>query len=603
MKRVHRFFYFHLVFLLLSCSVLQAQQQSGQRSNDFLDSLKKVYFQAPTNNLASDLLFQIATKENNPDSIEKYSRLLLEVAIVENADKMASEAYLQLGNALNYKGNLSGALGMYLKGIEYAIKSNYKEGEGKAYTALAGTYSQSDNSKNAITYYLKAIPILEESKDTISLGFAVFNIGDEFLSMNILDSARSYNEQALKLFQSIEYKIGEAYCLGNQGILLAKLGQEQQAEKSINEAVEALEAYNDYYGVSAYLDIMSSLYAEQGRLDLALNYARKSLDIAEKHGLKDQISLANLTLARIYEDRGDVASAYKFFKNHIAYRDSVNNIESVQKMANLRTDFEVSQKEAELTIISLRSKRQQLLLYGAITLLVLLAILATVIFRRFKFEKETKEIIEKEKLRSEELLLNILPEEIADELKIHGKVKAHRFNSATVLFTDFKSFSSLAENISPEQLVESIDYYFKEFDSIIDKYDLEKIKTIGDSYMCVSGIPIEKADHAKSAVKAAKEMMAFTLKPKPDHIKSFEMRIGIHTGPIVAGIVGVKKWQYDIWGDTVNIASRMESNSQEGKINISETTYHLVKDEFECEYRGSFEVKNRGVWDMYFLIW
>lgn len=582
--------------------MLLAKQQSGVYSRDLLDSLKKVYFQSEPNKINPDLLLRIASKETNPDSIEKYSRLLLDLAIFENTDEMATEAYLQLGNALNYKGNLSGALEMYLKSIEYAIKSNNSEGKGRAYTALAGTYSQSNDSKNAIYYYLKAIPILKDSKDTISLGSAVFNIGDEFLALNILDSARGYNEQALKLFQGIGYQFGEAYCSGNQGVLLAKLGREQDAENSINQAVEVLEAYNDYYGVSAYLDIMSSLYVEQRRLDLALNYARRSLDIAEKHGLKDQISLANLTLSRIYEDRGDMASAYEFFKNHITYRDSVNNIKSVQEMGNLRTDFEVSQKEAELTIISLRSKRQQLLLYGAILLLVLLAILATVIFRRLNFEKDTKEIIKKEKYRSEELLLNILPEEIANELKIHGKVKAHRFNSATVLFTDFKSFSSMAENISPEQLVESIDYYFKEFDSIIDKYDLEKIKTIGDSYMCVGGIPIENADHALSVVKAAKEMMAFTLQPKPDHIKNFEMRIGIHTGPIVAGIVGVKKWQYDIWGDTVNIASRMETNSQEGKINLSETTFQLIRDEFECQYRGSIEVKNRGVWEMYFLI-
>ena len=183
------------------------------------------------------------------------------------------------------------------------------------------------------------------------------------------------------------------------------------------------------------------------------------------------------------------------------------------------------------------------------------------------------------------------------------KVDAVKAEKVTVLFTDFVEFSMLAKDIEPEKLVESIDFYFKGFDEIINKYGLEKIKTIGDSYMCAGGIPTPNENHAINMAKAAKEMMVLVekAKSKDNGLPHFEIRIGIHSGPVVAGIVGIKKWQYDIWGDTVNIASRMESASIPGKINISETTYDLIKNDFSCEFRGKIDVKNRGSFKMYFL--
>jgi class 3 adenylate cyclase len=211
--------------------------------------------------------------------------------------------------------------------------------------------------------------------------------------------------------------------------------------------------------------------------------------------------------------------------------------------------------------------------------------------------------ISREKKRSESLLLNILPAETAKELKQNGKVDAVKFDEVTVLFTDFVSFSKLAEHVEPVQLVKSIDYYFKGFDEITTKYGLEKIKTIGDSYMCACGLPTANPTHARNVIQAAKEMIELVKNAMnaEDGLSHFDVRIGIHTGPVVAGIVGIKKWQYDIWGDTVNIASRMESKSEPGRINLSEITYLQIKDEFPCEYRGEIEVKNRGILKMYFL--
>ncbi|MEZ5041016.1 MAG: adenylate/guanylate cyclase domain-containing protein [Saprospiraceae bacterium] len=219
--------------------------------------------------------------------------------------------------------------------------------------------------------------------------------------------------------------------------------------------------------------------------------------------------------------------------------------------------------------------------------------------------EEKNKIIENERQRSDELLLNILPESIAAELKTSGKARARRFDEVTVLFTDFKNFTRISELMSPEELVEELDRCFKAFDFIIGQYpDIEKIKTIGDAYMCAAGLS-DRRTLPNSLVKAALEMQEFLDEQKQERMRIgkpfFEARIGIHTGPVVAGVVGVKKFAYDIWGDTVNTASRVESNSESGRVNISETTYNLVRYKFECEYRGKVEAKNKGQIGMYFV--
>ncbi len=213
--------------------------------------------------------------------------------------------------------------------------------------------------------------------------------------------------------------------------------------------------------------------------------------------------------------------------------------------------------------------------------------------------------VEKEKHRSDELLLNILPEEVAKELKAKGSSDAKQFNAVTVMFTDFKGFTQISEKLSPAELVAEIHFFFKAFDEIITKYNIEKIKTIGDSYMCAGGLPVANETNAIDVVSAALEIQEFMKthqrRSKEEGREPFEIRIGVHTGPVVAGIVGVKKFAYDIWGDTVNIASRMESSGETGKVNISGSTYALVAAKFRCRHRGKIEAKGKGGIDMYFV--
>jgi len=207
--------------------------------------------------------------------------------------------------------------------------------------------------------------------------------------------------------------------------------------------------------------------------------------------------------------------------------------------------------------------------------------------------------------RSDALLLNILPREIADELKLKGQAEARQYDAVTVLFTDFRNFTQIAEKLSPAELVAELDAIFRAFDNIIAIHDLEKIKTIGDSYMCAGGLPVPNSSHARDVVRAALEIRNFMehhiRERRGKGLEPYEIRIGIHSGPVVAGIVGRSKFAYDIWGDTVNLASRMESSGEPGKINISGQTYDLVKGHFNCVYRGKIKAKNKGEVDMYFV--
>jgi len=225
---------------------------------------------------------------------------------------------------------------------------------------------------------------------------------------------------------------------------------------------------------------------------------------------------------------------------------------------------------------------------------ITLAIMRSLVFR-----------ITSEKDKSEKLLQNILPYEIAEELKVKGRVNVKNIDFATVLFTDFSGFTRISETIQPQELIEELNQCFTFFDNVISKYGIEKVKTIGDAYMCVGGIPIENKTNPFDVVLAALEIRDFMNKRYAKKTAAgtdyWKCRIGVNTGNVIAGIVGVKKFAYDIWSDTVNTASRMESCGEPGRVNISESTFNIVGKFFDCEYRGKIEAKGKGAVSMYFV--
>ncbi len=229
-------------------------------------------------------------------------------------------------------------------------------------------------------------------------------------------------------------------------------------------------------------------------------------------------------------------------------------------------------------------------------------------FRQYQLEQiinERTEELVREKEKTEALLANLLPKNTADELMAKGKATKIKYNFVTVLFSDIQGFTKIAEEMNPEVLIDELDKFFFTFDSVVEKFGIEKIKTIGDAYMCAGGIPEKNRTNPVEVILAALEMRAYMTRLKEsselEGMKFWDIRIGIHTGTVVAGVVGQKKMSYDIWGDTVNTASRMESSGEAGKINISGTTYEFVKEFFSCEYRGKMPVKYKGELEMYFV--
>ncbi|MBK6830898.1 MAG: hypothetical protein IPG92_09290 [Flavobacteriales bacterium] len=351
----------------------------------------------------------------------------------------------------------------------------------------------------------------------------------------------------------------------------------------------------------------------------AIRSASEGLAIATAGGMPKE-SIDNLgPLAMAYEGLGDPWNAMRTWKRFYTMRDSANAALADSRLtgAMLAADFEQQQLADSLAnaeqrrrmvleneaVVAREKNRRNVFLFSGIGALVL----AGSLWSRLRYTRRSRAAIQKEKDISEGLLLNILPEEVAHELKAKGHADAKHFDNVTILFTDFKGFTEASEKLSPQELVEELNTCFKAFDGIITAHGIEKIKTIGDAYMCAGGLPVPASSKPVGVVQAALEMQAFMVARKKERDAlgkpAFDMRVGIHTGPVVAGIVGVKKFAYDIWGDTVNIASRMESSGEVGQVNISEATYALVKDEPGLTFtpRGKVQAKGKGEMEMYFV--
>lgn len=595
---LHKYFILLILCLLyLECS---AQDQKAA------DSLKVIYKQNKKTGVDKlELLRNLSFNEIHDLKLSlHYANELIRLSKIQNNYTYLHRGYLQKGNACRLLGDLNKALESFFKSKEAAIKADFDAGQGSANMSIADVYSVIGNPSNARLYYEQAITILRRTHDSLSLATALLNAGEEYANSKNYKIALAYYNESGILFKKLKYEIGTAYQIGNTGMLYAETRKDAKAMNQIKKAISILEKNKDYYAISDYLTYMSDIYIKRNNPEKALEYATQSLNLATKYGLKKQISISNEKISELYQKSENYEKALQFFKKYIVYKDSLKSIEIVQKIADTRTNYEIAQKQIEVHLLNQQKKNQRIMIISSFVFLFLSLLLVIGLYRRYQFIKKTKKIIEKEKNISNSLLLNILPEETAQELKKNGKVVAKRYELATVLFTDFEGFTNYSEDLPPEKLVESIDYYFSKFDEIIDKYDLEKIKTIGDSYMCAGGIPFETDDHAYQVILAALDIIDFVEQSNNrllDDQINFKVRVGVNSGSIVAGIVGTKKFAYDIWGDTVNIASRMESNSETGKINISENTYQLVKEQFSCKYRGEIQVKNKGMMKMYFV--
>ncbi len=375
----------------------------------------------------------------------------------------------------------------------------------------------------------------------------------------------------------------------------------EKAAVYANQAVQLAEELQDKKREAQAAMVGADIARRRGREREAAQLYTRSKEAAVASSLPDLALQAVDNLLEIAVKQGNYKSAYEWSRQ----RATLLQEKSRRYADEQRKKHEAAQAE----LAEQKSRERRILLASLVGLVVVMTFLYYArqrANRRIQGEMAEKNaMIEEKRRRSEQLLLNILPKAVAAELTVRNKVAARRYDKATVMFIDFVGFTQSAERLEPEVLVQELDYCFSRFDSIIGRVRIEKIKTVGDAYICASGLS-DRNEHPADMIRAALEIQDFLQKFKTTRIAEgrpyFEARIGIHFGPVVAGIVGTKKFAYDIWGDTVNTAARMEEASEPGRVNVSGAVQSVAQDEFQWEYRGKIAAKNKVEMEMYYVV-
>ncbi len=514
-----------------------------------------------------------------------------------------------IANTLSNIGAIYLNQGADVKALEYSLRSLQiaeKIGDTlRMITVLTNIGAIYHNKKDplALNYLLKAVPLAESSGNKDAYVVITGNIGEIYFDNDNNTKAVEYYQNSIK---SAGDNSAAAFAYNGIGKVYLKEEKFDFALENHKKALAIAEKEDDKFQIVRSLRGLADVYEKQNETSLAIEFYSRARKIAEQmDDVKVELKDLYKEMASAYSKTGDFSNAYLYQSLYTDMKDSIYNIDNKKKLNQLQFDFELSKKEGELVLKEAKIKSEKQARMGVTIGLGLLLIIIFIVYRNYLQKSKTNKILDKQKDEIEGLLLNILPKEVASELQASGKSQPRHFEEVSVLFTDFKGFTSIADKLSPEEVVEELNECFMVFDGIIEKYGLEKIKTIGDAYMCAGNIPSPDPDHAHKIIKAAMEISGFITKYNINRaekgLEPWEIRIGVHIGPVVAGVVGKKKYAYDIWGTTVNIASRMESNGTPGRVNISEHTYDIIKDRFECSHRGKIHSKNLGELDMYFV--
>ncbi|MEA5461116.1 adenylate/guanylate cyclase domain-containing protein [Arcicella sp. LKC2W] len=606
----------------------------------------------------ADSLVKCATKYQDTGNLKQAlalfeNSLTIYKSIGEN--QKIGECLNNIGILHYYQGNVLNALRFFRISLNAYKKAGYKKGISAQLNNMGGVYYYLGNYPKALEYYKQAVIVQEELGDKKITAALTKNIGGIYSKVEDYINAMKYFNSAFLIYKSLNDEKAIAQCLNSMGFVYSRQSNYKKAFENLSQALtiadkekdkqikvevlsnlgELFYKQSDFKKALSYYNIclkdskeinslqyksdshiaIGNIYHQIGKNKESVDKCKVGLSIAEKLGAVSVEKDACECLYKSYKSLGKNQLALTYYEKVNIFEDSLHSEETSSRMMNM--EFQKQQLVDSIAyvkkqnLIDLKHKeevqKKEKQRNIIIVSLLFMLVVAGGLWSSLNFVRKSREALRIEKDRSEELLLNILPAEIADELKEKGSVNAQEFNLVSILFTDFKSFTQTAEKMTPQSLVEEINVCFKAFDLIVEKYKVEKIKTIGDAYMAAGGIPHPDENSTKNIVLAGLEMQEFVTKRvienEQKQIPFFEMRLGIHAGPIVAGIVGVKKFQYDVWGDAVNTASRIESNGMVGKVNISETLYDLIKDDecFTFEYRGNIHAKGKGEIKMYFV--
>lgn len=490
--------------------------------------------------------------------------------------------------------------------LKIAEESGDSHSAAVCYGNIAAYLAEDGRREEAIRMYEQALPPLEQANDFINYAGTQYSLARIYLDSHDHDQAMEHLR--LGMARALQISNSTMIASGYDGIgdLMQDRGDDAGAIENYLLAAQHYETVNNRPTLAGHYTKIAKTYIRLGRFPLARQYFERSRVMTEELNSPLERSKYLEGLVLLDSVQGDWRNAFRHYRLFIASRDTVYGEENTRQVAQARMQFDFDKKEAlaraeqekKDAIARQKLERQKLLRNGFMGGFAVVMVFAGVFFYQ-------RNRIKKGKKLSDELLLNILPAEVADELKAKGAADARLIDQVTVVFSDFMGFTQISAQHGPKDLVDEINACFSAFDLIMQRHNVEKIKTVGDAYLAAGGLPTPNTTHPVDVIRAALDMQAFIrerqIQRQAEGKFAFTARVGVHTGPVVAGIVGIKKFAYDIWGDTVNTAQRMEASSEAGRVNVSRDTFELAKDVFRFSYRGKIDAKGKGEVEMYFV--
>ena len=552
--------------------------------------------------------------ETQPKKSIAYGQEAMELAQKLADRKQEALALRNIGVAHRNLSDYDKALGCLLDSLKIRKELEEPKEIADSLHHMGIMYDYLGNYDKALEYHHSALKIEKEIGYEEGIAASLHNIGIIHHLSGRHDEALKYYKEGLQIREKIDDRPGMAASMNNMGVLYMDISKHTEAIKYFFDALQIFGKMGQEYEMANISNNIGKLYTDIKEYDKALSYLQSGLEMAEKIGAKELIRENYSFLSDLHIGRGDYQKGLEYYKKSEEVRNSIFTAESQAKISDIQTQYETEKKQKEIELLKkdneinrLELDRQKLMqnsLLGGLTFALLLAI---VVYNRYLFKKkahakleEAHHLIMEEKAKSDKLLLNILPMRVANDLKEKGKTEPESFENVTVYFSDVVGFTNLSSHLDPKVLIGELNDIFTAFDNIIEKHQCERVKTIGDAYLCVCGMPEENPHHAENMMLAAIEIIRYIRQRNTCSEIQWRIRIGIHTGKVVGGVVGIKKYIYDVFGDTINTASRMESNSEPMRINVSEATYQILKDRFPFVEREPISVKGKGEMKMYF---
>ena len=508
------------------------------------------------------------------------------------------------------RGDDTKALEFYLQALHHAELASDQNRRLAVLNNIGGIYFMKEETfDKALQYYDQALSLATERKDSQNIGSIAVNMGSIHFNKKNDEKALAYFNMALKAYGKSEASLNALNAIGK---MYRREGKFELAIRSHEKALAIAENNGNKIALVQTNMDLGNVYKDMANYDVALSYFQKAEVPGKELDAGHELMELYKEMAATYASTNDFRNAFKYQTLFTEKTVAQYNADNALKQTRMQFSFDLGQKQTEINLLTkeqdiknLELQRQSTIRNALLIGLGLILVIAVLLFRSYRQKERSNRLLDKQKAQIENLLLNILPADVAYELQHTGICTPKNYESVSVLFSDFKSFTTIADKMSPQELVAELNLAFMAFDEIIERHNLEKLKTIGDAYMCAGGIPTPHEGHLFNMVKAAVDIQEWVYqnnqRRKDEGKEPWEIRIGIHVGPLVAGVVGKKKYAYDIWGSTVNIASRMESNGVPGHINVSAAVYEQIRDQYACVYRGKIYAKNVGEIDMYLI--